>query len=378
MRDALAGTTTPCHDEADVMVERRRTFAAVGALLSVAGLLAGCSAAHSAPVIGAATAIPTARASLAAFAPLGRAGPALHVASSALTDSLHCSPGLRHAKREPVLLSPGTGVTPTEDFSWNYERRFTAQHRAWCAVTLPYRTQGDIQTAGEYLVHAIRTMYRQARRRIGIVGHSQGGMSMRWALRFWPDTRNMVADVIGLAGDNAGTTTFTSCRVGHPTCTPAIWQQVAGSHFLAALNSGAETFAGIAYTEVFTHTDEVVQPSTTRFAGVLRTAHRRRSYREHRDPERLPARHQRARGDRDDRPGCRRAGERRARPSRAGVARAGQPRRLPRADRSGHRSAAARVGLQKLAHGPGISSTADVRREPPLACYVYAAGCRGR
>jgi phage FluMu protein gp41 len=32
-------------------------------------------------------------------------------------------------------------------------------------------------------------MYAMARRQIAIIGHSQGGMSMRWPLRFWPDTR---------------------------------------------------------------------------------------------------------------------------------------------------------------------------------------------
>ncbi len=40
-----------------------------------------------------------------------------------------------------------------------------------------------------------------------------------------------------------------------------MWQQQTGSHFLAALNSGAETFAGIAYTVVYSDTDEVVVPN---------------------------------------------------------------------------------------------------------------------
>jgi hypothetical protein len=43
---------------------------------------------------------------------------------------------------------------------------------------------------------------------------------------------------------------------------PADWQQAASAKFIAALNSGADTFAGIAYTEIYTHTDEVVTPAT--------------------------------------------------------------------------------------------------------------------
>ena len=42
-----------------------------------------------------------------------------------------------------------------------------------------------------------------------------------------------------------------------------MWQQGATANFIAALNSGAETFRGISYTEIFTHTDEVVQPNST-------------------------------------------------------------------------------------------------------------------
>ena len=47
---------------------------------------------------------------------------------------------------------------------------------------------------------------QRAGRRISIIGHSQGGMVPRWALRFWPDTRAMVDDQIGFAPSNHGTT----------------------------------------------------------------------------------------------------------------------------------------------------------------------------
>jgi len=111
-------------------------------------------------------------------------------------------------------------------------------------------------------VSAIRAEYALAGRRIAILGHSQGGMSMRWALRFWPDTRLLVDDVIGMAGTNHGSTAGWGCSATL-RCPPAGWQQQATSQFIAALNSGAETFAGISYTEIFTHTDEVVQPNNT-------------------------------------------------------------------------------------------------------------------
>jgi hypothetical protein len=45
-------------------------------------------------------------------------------------------------------------------------------------------------------------------------------------------------------------------------CPPADWQQLYESNFIQALNSYAETFPGISYTEIYTHTDEVVQPNS--------------------------------------------------------------------------------------------------------------------
>ena len=198
-------------------------------------------------------------ATAATYAPVDQPGPALSVPVATLRAAMSCH-GDPHSGGEPVLLNPATAVTPDQDYSWTYEKAFTAQGRYWCAVTMPQHTFQDIQVSGEYLVHAIRTMHAAAGRRIAVMGHSQGGMSMRWPLRFWPDTRAMVDDVIGMAGSNHGTTALPVCHVGLTACTPAVWQQQAGSKFLEALNSRAETFAGISYTEVFTHLDEVVVP----------------------------------------------------------------------------------------------------------------------
>jgi hypothetical protein len=196
----------------------------------------------------------------AAYAPLGQPGPALSVSPALLKASLACEPSVRGAKVEPVLLNPATGVTADENYSWNWEPALAKLGIPWCAYTAPHHTLDDIQTSGEYLVYAIRTMYALAGRKIAILGHSQGGMSMRWPLRFWPDTRKMVDDVIGFSGTNHGTTVLgTGCSGG---CPPADWQQGYQSHLVQALNSYAETFPGISYTEIYTHTDEVVQPNS--------------------------------------------------------------------------------------------------------------------
>jgi triacylglycerol esterase/lipase EstA (alpha/beta hydrolase family) len=205
---------------------------------------------------GTATATPTATGQ---FAPLDRPGPALSVPRADLDRALACNGPLRGLRQDPVLLVPGTTLTPDVNFSWNYMRALTDLGRRWCAVTLPHDATGDIQVAGEYVVHAVRTISKQSRRDVDVVGYSQGGMVPRWALRFWPDTRAMVDDLIGLSPSNHGTVVAdVACAAG---CNPSFHQQASRSRFLQALNSGGETFAGIDYTVAYTFTDEVVVPN---------------------------------------------------------------------------------------------------------------------
>ncbi|WP_347059675.1 lipase [Blastococcus sp. HT6-30] len=205
------------------------------------------------------------------YAPLDQRGPALLVPKAALQESLTCNGPLRGLEQDPILLVPGTTMDPQVGFDWNYMRAFDQRGWRWCAVTLPSDATGDIQVAGEYLVHAIRTMSQQAHRDVDVVGWSQGGMVPRWALRFWPDTRPLVDDLVGLSPSNHGTVLAdTSCSTG--PCTPANHQQASQSEFLEALNSGAETFAGVDYTVAYTAADEIVVPNTPPVASsALRT-----------------------------------------------------------------------------------------------------------
>jgi hypothetical protein len=158
-----------------------------------------------------------------------------------------------------VVLLPATGVDSHSNFSWNWEQLFDAEGIPYCTSDQPGRRSTnltDIQTRAYYLTYAVRHAYRLAGRRIALVGHSQGGMVSRLPLRFWPDTRRKVDDVIGFAGTNHGTDMADATGEG----APAGLQQASNSNFIRALNSRAETFAGISYTEIFTNLDEVVTP----------------------------------------------------------------------------------------------------------------------
>jgi pimeloyl-ACP methyl ester carboxylesterase len=193
------------------------------------------------------------------YAPVDTPGPPLDVSQAQLDANLTCNGNLAGSALTPVLLVPGTTVNPRVNYSWNWEPALTALGIPWCAVELPGQALEDIQMAGEYVAGEIRAMHARAGRRIDILGHSQGGMVPRWALRWWPDTRAMVDDLIGFAPSNHGTIDAQPLCI--PGCAPAIWQQRDNSDFVKALNSGQETFHGVSYSAIYTHTDEVVFPN---------------------------------------------------------------------------------------------------------------------
>ncbi|HEY2194898.1 MAG TPA: lipase [Actinomycetospora sp.] len=201
-----------------------------------------------------------ASASLPAWGGSGGSGPAFDVPQAILDAALTCGPGTTDASRPVALFIAGTTLTPQENFSWNYFRAFTAAGRPYCSVELPNHEMSDIQVGAEYVVNAIRAVRERSGKDVAVVGFSQGGMIGRWALKYWPDTRADVGDVIGIDPSNHGTLdAYPACAAAG--CAPAFWQQQSFSHFTTALNAGPETFAGIDYTQMFTPTDEVVVPN---------------------------------------------------------------------------------------------------------------------
>nr|WP_246321675.1 hypothetical protein [Nocardioides panzhihuensis] len=119
----------------------------------------------------------------------------------------------------------------------------------------------DAQISAEYIVNAVRYLHRTSGDQVDILGHSQGGLVPRFALRFWPDIRAMVDDYVGFGATNHGSYMVNTLCPPVVGCSPSLWQQTADSHFTRATNSRQETFAGISYTNIYTHTDEFVRPS---------------------------------------------------------------------------------------------------------------------
>ena len=130
-------------------------------------------------------------------------GPALQTPLAALQQALKCSGDLG-GPHDPVLLVHGTFADSAINWSWNYVETLPTTGRGVCTVDLPDRSAGDAQVSSEYVVHAIRAIAKQSGGDVDVIGHSQGGLQTRWALRWWPDVRDLVSDVVMLGTPNHG------------------------------------------------------------------------------------------------------------------------------------------------------------------------------
>jgi triacylglycerol lipase len=187
-------------------------------------------------------------------------GLGLQESTEALARTLTC-PATFQGKHEPVLLVHGTGQTGESTFSRNYARVLPRMGYDVCTVGLVDYGRADIQASAERIVYAIRTLAQRSHSKVQVIGHSEGPLPVRWAIKWWPDVAPLVDALIGIAPPYHGWLgTDVLCGAG---CVPALWQMRRESKFMAALNSGDETPGDVSYTTVYSMTDELVQPYST-------------------------------------------------------------------------------------------------------------------
>lgn len=126
-------------------------------------------------------------------------------------------------------------------------------------VQLPERALVDVQRSTEYVVDAVRALHQRTGRKVSLLGHSQGAMEIRWAVRWWPDVRAVVDDVVTVAGANRPIP-WTGPAFCHASCADPFWQFSTGSVFLEALNR-VPTPEGPSYTAVRSLNDLLIQPA---------------------------------------------------------------------------------------------------------------------
>jgi triacylglycerol lipase len=197
-----------------------------------------------------------------AGSPAGGAGePPLNEPAEDLAEALECPETFEARDREPVLLVHGTGAPARENFGWNLLPQLRADGFDVCTVDLPTRALADIQVASEYVVHAVRTIHEASGLPVDVAGHSQGGLEPRWAMAWWPSTKELIDDVVTFASPHDGTIVADAACAG-TVCWPAVHQMRPGSDFLTAL-WGQEDLHGVDVTSLGSVMDELVQPPST-------------------------------------------------------------------------------------------------------------------
>ena len=199
-------------------------------------------------------------------------------------DNFGCQPSSAHP--DPVILVNGTFAN--QDDNWQAASPLLANH-GYCVFAFNYggtspsavvQGTGDIAaSAGQLGAFVTRVLAATGAVKADLVGHSQGGMMPRYYLKFLGGAAH-VNKLVALAPRNHGTTldglpalatalgaVFGSGLVTgtlNALCTACV-QQEAGSSFLASLNAGGDTVAGVSYTVIESRNDEVVTPFTSAF-----------------------------------------------------------------------------------------------------------------
>lgn len=177
-----------------------------------------------------------------------------------LDAALDCTDLTANPDKEPVLLVHGTFTAGHEQYDWNYAPLLTARGFDHCIVTYPNRGLDDMQVSAEYVARAMEVMHEQSGRKVDVMGHSQGALLPRWAVKWFPQASAAADDLVLVAGPNHGTA-VAQLSPGGPISPAVFYQFSPDSNFTEALNRGDETPGDIDYTSLYsTLLDELVQP----------------------------------------------------------------------------------------------------------------------
>ena len=188
-----------------------------------------------------------------------------------------CRPTADHPY--PVVLVHGTFGNMTD--SWQALSPLLANN-GYCVFALDYggspgnqiQATGDIPTSAAQLGAFVdRVLDATGATKVDVVGHSQGGMTPRYYMKFLGGATK-VHSLIGISPVNHGTTLFGVGTLSRETgvndavtaqACPACAEDVAGSAFMHRLNDGGDTLPGVRYTVIGTRYEEIISPDGSQF-----------------------------------------------------------------------------------------------------------------
>jgi hypothetical protein len=163
---------------------------------------------------------------------------------------------------QPIILVPGTGNTGYITFSGNLIPLLQGSAIAdpvW--LNIPGYLLNDAQVNAEYVAYAINYIYGISnQRQVAIAAWSQGNIDAQWAYKYWPSTRDRVTDHIGFSPDYHGTVLANVIEIPGEPLPPSVLQQNYDAKFIQTLRNNGGDSSYVPTTNIFSATDEVVQP----------------------------------------------------------------------------------------------------------------------
>jgi triacylglycerol lipase len=211
-------------------------------------------------LLGALGAVVVGAAALAPAPAQSQADPPFEVPVDQLAAAFECPAPFTHPEHEPVLLVHGTFTNGHENFGWNWELLLPSLGYDYCLIDYPERGLGDMQVSAEYVAYAVQQMHERSGSKVDVLGHSQGGLMPRWAIKWWPSVQAAVDDFVMLAGPQHGVGLAANAEQSPLPLAPVMYQFAPESKFLAALNAGDESPGSVDYSAIYSLTDELVQP----------------------------------------------------------------------------------------------------------------------
>lgn len=163
---------------------------------------------------------------------------------------------------QPIILVPGTGNTGYITFSGNMIPLIQGSKVAdpvW--LNIPGYLLNDAQVNAEYVAYAINYIYGISNKRsVAIGAWSQGNIDAQWAYKYWPSTRARVTDHLGFSPDYSGTVLANVIAIPGEPLPPSVLQQEATANFIRTLRNNGGDSSYVPTTNIYSATDEVVQP----------------------------------------------------------------------------------------------------------------------
>ncbi|KAA8570918.1 hypothetical protein EYC84_000299 [Monilinia fructicola] len=183
-----------------------------------------------------------------------------------LRAAIYIPPGFTWGKKQPIVLSPGTGGYGYSQFASNIGKLLaTTDYADPIYLNIPGALLADAQVNAEYVAYALQYFNVMTSRKPAIVTWSQGSLDTQWAFKYWPSIPSIVTDHISMSPDYHGTVlAYILCpgfEIGNDiACVPSVFQQVYQSNFVNKLRSNNGDSAYVPTTNVYSLTDEIVQP----------------------------------------------------------------------------------------------------------------------